>query len=94
LLSDLRLSQDTVSGGNAVTATVFLNASAPEGGVTVQLSSDTPEIAATPATVFIPAGLSQANFTITTAPVASSTNVNINVYLAGAQVKAVLTVMP
>jgi uncharacterized protein (TIGR03790 family) len=94
LLSDLRLSQDTVSGGNAVTATVFLNASAPEGGVTVQLSSDTPEIAATPATVFIPAGLSQANFTITTAPVASSTNVNINVYLAGAQVKAVLTVIP
>ena len=94
LLSDLRLSQGTVRGGNEVTATVFLNASAPESGVTVQLSSDTPEVAAAPATVFIPAGLSQANFTIMTASVPSSTNVNINAYLAGAQVKAVLIVIP
>jgi uncharacterized protein (TIGR03790 family) len=94
LLSDLRLSQNRVKGGNEVAAAVFLNAGAPEGGVTVQLSSDMPEVAAVPATVFIPAGSSQANFVITTSPVASSTNVSINAYLAGAQATTVLTVIP
>lgn len=94
LLSDLRLSQNTVTGGDELTATVFLNAGAPEGGVTVQLSSDAPEVAAAPATVYIPAGVSQASVTITAAPPASSTNVNISAYLAGAQVSATLTVIP
>jgi uncharacterized protein (TIGR03790 family) len=94
LLSDLQFSQNSVEGGNTVTATVLLNASAPEGGVTVQLSSDMPGIATVPATVFIPAGLFQARFAITTSPVTSSTNVNINAYLIGAQVTTVLTVIP
>ncbi len=94
LLSDLRFSQGTVTGEKDVTATVLLNAGAPDGGVTVQLSSDTPEVAAVPATVFIPAGVTQANFVITTSPVASSTNVNITASLAGAQVTTVLAVIP
>lgn len=94
LLADLRFSQSSVRGGNEMTATVYLNASAPEGGLTVQLSSDAPEAVAVPATVFIPAGLSQANFVLTTAPVTSSANVNINAYLAGAQVTTVLNVIP
>ena len=94
LLSDLQSSQSSVTGGQNVTATVFLNASAPGGGVTVQLSSDTPEAAAVPTSVFIPAGLSQANFVVTTSPVASNTNVNIGSSLAGAQVTTVLNVIP
>jgi uncharacterized protein (TIGR03790 family) len=94
LLSDLEFSQGSVTGGKDVTATVYLNASASRGGVTVQLSSDTPETAAVPASIFIPAGLSQANFTVRTSAVASSTNVSVNAYLAGAQVTTVLNVVP
>jgi uncharacterized protein (TIGR03790 family) len=94
LLSDLWLPQSSVQGGNTVTATVLLNASAPDGGITVQLSSDTPGVVAVPATVFIPAGATQASFAVTSSPVASSTSVNINAGLLGAQVTTVLTVLP
>ena len=94
LLSDLQFSPGSVEGGNDVIATVLLNANAPDGGVTVQLSSDTPEVAAVPATVYIPPGISQASFVLTTSPVAASTNVNISASLAGAQVTTVLNVIP
>ena len=94
LLSDLQFSQNSIEGGNRVTATVLLNANAPDGGVTAQLSSDTPEVAAVPATVFIPAGTSRASFVVTTSPVTASANVNVSAALAGSQVTTVLNVIP
>ncbi len=94
LLSDLQFSPDSVEGGTTVSATVFLNASAPRGGATMQLATDTPEAVSLPATVFIPAGLSQANFAMTTSAVAANTKVNVSASLSGAQVTTVLTVVP
>src|SRR4051794_7468416 len=58
-----------VSGGNATQARVTLTQPAPAGGVTVKVASDMAE-AETPASVFIPAGATDAIVTpITTSPV-------------------------
>jgi hypothetical protein len=94
LLAGLQLLQSSVQGGNSVSATVFLNANAPDGGVTVPLLSDSPGIAAVPATVLVPGGVAQAHFVITTIPIAFSTNVSISTTLSGVQATTTLTIVP
>jgi hypothetical protein len=92
LLSNLGFSTTTISGGTPVQGAVFLNASAALGGITVQLSSDQPSVASVPATVVVPAGLSAADFSITTYPVSQNTTVNISASYAGATTTLQLTV--
>src|SRR5207245_1338680 len=50
---------------------------APAGGITVAISTDSPNVVQVPATVTVPAGQSQVNFTFTTSAVTSTTGVAI-----------------
>ena len=94
LLGGLGFAQTQVKGGAAVAAGIGLNDSAPLGGATVQLTSDQPNVVAVPASIAIPAGLSQAGFTITTAAVSANTTVKITAAYGGAMVTSTLTVTP
>jgi len=67
-VASLTLNPSTVSGGTGATSTgtVTLNAPAPAGGVVVTLASSNVELAATMPSVTVPAGATQATFTVTT----------------------------
>jgi len=62
-LSDMTISPTSFRAGQSTTGTITLVSSAPAGGATVNLSSDTFH-AAVPAQVVVPAGSTTANFTI------------------------------
>jgi len=94
LLSGLGFAQNPFKGGGSLLAGVFLNASAPLGGITVQLSSDQPGVASVPASIMVPQGLSQALFQVQTSTVGSNTTVNISSSYAGATQSATLTITP
>lgn len=72
----------TVIGGTSTTGSVYLNGPAPIGGATVALASSDPS-AQVPATVTIPAGSTNASFTITSTPVTSNTLLNVTATLNG-----------
>jgi len=65
ILRDLLASPSTVPAGTNVTGTIRLVNPAPSGGITVNLSSNSPA-AVVPETATVPAGQTQANFTIHT----------------------------
>ena len=94
LLSGVEPDQDQVQGGQTLQASVFLNASASLGGVTVYLASDQPAIASVPDSVFVKDGLSEANFAIQTSPVSANTTVNITSSYGPAASTVSLTVTP
>ena len=94
LLSGAGFASNPATGGGTLQAAVSLNGNAPVGGVVVQLSSDTPAVASVPASVTIPAGLTQATFNIATTAVAANTTVNITSSFAGASNTAALTITP
>jgi hypothetical protein len=91
-LSTLTLAPTTVKGGTAVTATITLSAPAPGGGAKVTLKSSAPSIAATPASVTVPAGAGSATFTITTARPARSTTLTVSATYGSKTRSAMLTV--
>jgi len=91
LLASVALSQSTVSAGQTITGTVFLNNSAPAGGVTVSLSSTDTTVATVPSSVLIPAGLGRANFTIDTSVAAGTSATQIQAALNGSVASAGLT---
>lgn len=91
LLGGVGLSQTTVSAGQTITGTVYLNMSAPAGGVTVGLSSSDMNVATVPATVFIPAGLGRASFPIDTSAVTANQTTQIQAAYGGATASASLT---
>jgi hypothetical protein len=63
----LGLAPTTVVGGvQNSTGTITLSAAAPAGGLPVQITSSNPAFASVPAIVTVPAGLTTANFTVTT----------------------------
>jgi len=72
-VSNLAISPGTVVGGNSATGTVTLNGPAGPSGTWVTLSSQRPNVASVPMTVLVPAGATQATFTVTTSPIASGT---------------------
>ena len=90
-LTSLALSPSTVTAGSSSTGTVTLNAPAPSGGATVQLSSVSP--ATVPATVTVPAGATTATFNVGTTSVSSTTQVKMWAVL-NTSWGAVLTVTP
>src|SRR3954451_2469935 len=77
ILYGTSLSSESVVGGSTVTGTVTLQSAAPAGGTTVKLVSSDPEIVRPPATVFIPAGGTDVQFTIPTTTVATAKRVII-----------------
>ena len=74
-VTSLALSPSTVTAGTSSTGTVTLNAPAPSGGATVQISPMSPATA--PATVTVPAGSTTATFTVGTTSVSTTTQAKI-----------------
>jgi hypothetical protein len=72
------LSNESVVGGTSVTGTVTLLNPAPPGGTTIRLVSGNSNLVRPPATVFIPAGATDASFIIATSAVSSSVRVYID----------------
>jgi hypothetical protein len=78
ILYGMELSNESVVGGTSFTGTVTLQSAAPPGGVTVRLISGETSLVRPPATVFIPAGATDADFTIATSPVSVPTRVTLD----------------
>ena len=93
-LQSLTLNPTSVTGGASLTGTVTLNIPAPSGGALVALSTDNPAVAMVPPWALVAQGATNASFTVSTSPVATSTPVSISASLAGAIVSAILTVNP
>jgi hypothetical protein len=77
LLYGTSLGAESVVGGTAVTGTVTLQSAAPPGGASVRLISSDTRVARVPATVSIPAGATDATFTVATNSVSVPTRVVI-----------------
>jgi len=82
-LMSLTLSRTSVVGGDSLSGTATLAANAPEGGVTVALSSSNPSAAIVPASVTIPAGSKSQSFTVTTIAPKKNTASTISASYAG-----------
>src|SRR4029450_4874674 len=78
ILYGMELSKESVVGGTSFTGTVTLQSAAPPGGVTIRLVTSDPSLVRPPATVFIPAGATDADFTIATSAVSVPTRVTID----------------
>ena len=70
-----QLNAEQVLGGSTVTGTVTLLGPAPPGGVEVTLLSSDTALARPPASVIVPAGATEASFTVTTSAVTVPTRV-------------------
>ena len=70
-------SPSSVTGGSSSTGTVYLSGTAPTGGITVSLSSSSPD-AQVPSSVIVLAGNNSATFNISTSSVVASEKVNIS----------------
>jgi uncharacterized protein (TIGR03790 family) len=76
--TSLILNRQFVVGPSSSTGTVHLPAPAPPGGTVVNLHSGATYAATVPATVTVPAGATDANFTISTTPQKSNTFIFIS----------------
>lgn len=88
------VSASTVIAGSPFTASVALSAPAPEGGVTVALSSSAPNVIAVPASVTVPSGSATASVALQAGQVASPASVVLTASLGGASLQAPVTVEP
>src|SRR3954465_13055974 len=79
-LVSLAVTPTSVAGGSNATGTVRLSSAAPSGGVLVTLATGNQSVAQPPPIVTVPAGQSQANFTVTTSPVAANTQVTLTAF--------------
>ena len=91
-LTSLTFKPSYVKGGQLSAATLTLSAPAPDGGVTVGLSSDHPSVAHPPSFVIVPGGKSSVIFGVNTFPVKSNTTVMITATAGSSQVSGTLTV--
>lgn len=92
-LASLKASPASVLPGRTVTATVALSGAAPEGGLTVALSSSSP-VLAMPASVTIPAGATSATVSLVAGPVSVATPVRLTAALGGTIASADITIAP
>jgi hypothetical protein len=90
-VTSLSVNPTTVAAGTSSTATVVINAPAPSGGASVQLSSMSP--ASVPSTVIVPAGATSATFAVSTSSVGATTQAKLWAVL-NTTWGAVLTVTP
>ncbi len=93
-LSKLTLSPERVDGGQNGKGTLHLNGPAPEGGVSITLSSSDATVGSVPASVIIPKGELSGQFKITTSKVTSSTQVAISASLGTTAKLATIDVDP
>ena len=92
LPSQLNISPSSIEGGSSTTGTITIDQAAPEGGVTVNLSSSNTTWATVPETVTIPEGQSSQTFTITTYTVTGNSVATITANLNQVEVTANVTV--
>lgn len=92
-LSSLAVTPARVESGEPATGTVTLTEPAPAGGMIVTLASSGPA-ATVPATVTVLEGDLAADFTVTTASVTITTEVNLSASLDGTTITVVFTVDP
>ena len=83
-----------VSSGQPFTGTVTLSAGALLGGATITLASDTPGVAAVPASITIPFGSTTGSFTGMAGPVAGPATVTITAAFNGIARTGTLSVLP
>jgi len=74
----MHISAERVIGGTSFNGTVTLQSAAPPGGVTVRIVSGDTSLVRPPATVFIPAGATDADFAIATSAVSAPTRVTLD----------------
>ncbi len=83
-----------ISSGQSFTGTVTLSTGALLGGATVALTSDTPGVAAVPASIVIPFGATTATFTGIAGAVTAATPVTMTASFNGTSRTGVLDVLP
>lgn len=93
ILNGITLNPSSVPGGGSSTATVSLNYAAGPSGALVQLSSNNSG-AQVPTSVFIAAGATSVNCTITTSTVSSAITATITASQVGQSATATLTISP
>ncbi|MFN7161838.1 MAG: S8 family serine peptidase, partial [Fimbriimonadales bacterium] len=94
-LSSLSLNPARVVGGSRVVGTVNLTAPAPEGGMLVRLSHNgATRTAILPNSVSVPAGTTQATFTIQTLRVPRETTLVVRAAAGDVERTATLTIVP
>jgi uncharacterized repeat protein (TIGR03803 family) len=92
MLTSLTFKPSYVRGGQLSAGTLTLSGPAPDGGVTVALSSDRPGVAHPPSFVFVPGGKSSVGFAVQTFPVKSNTTVTITATAGSSHVSGTVTV--
>jgi hypothetical protein len=80
LLQSMTISPVSVAGGTNATGTVFLSSPSPSGGISVTLATSNSSAAQVPGIVNVPAGLTSANFTVTTFVVSANTSVTVTAF--------------
>jgi hypothetical protein len=92
-LQSISVTPNTLVGGNTTTGRVTLSQAAPTGGVTVDLSTDTPSLISYPTgtTITVPAGQTTTTFSIATQGVANRTTANVTASVLGVNRTASLT---
>jgi RHS repeat-associated protein len=94
IAASLSLAPGAVLSTATSTATVTLSAPAPGSGARIALSSQNDAAAQVPLSITIPSGSTTGTFTITTAPVSTTTNVLISAAYNGVTASASLTINP
>lgn len=92
-LVSLTLRPSAVRAGQSTTATVTLDAPAPDGGVEIALASSDPSVAGVAETVFVPAGASTATFLVRVAGAPRANNAAITASANGVSRSATLRVL-
>ncbi len=93
LIKSVTFAPNTITGSQATTGTVLLNAPAPSGGVVIALLSSTKKVVV-PADITVPEGAVSATFPVTGSSVANSTNVKIMASYAVQHLISALTLLP
>jgi hypothetical protein len=93
-ISKLTLSTERVDGGQNCKGTLRLNRPAPEGGISLSLSSSDASVASVSASVMIPQGAQSGQFKIATKNVTSSTSIDISANFGQTTKSATLAVDP
>jgi hypothetical protein len=81
VLTAIEIDPSEVGGGEPASGRVIIDAPAPIGGLTVGITANPTGVCTFPASVFIPAGATQASFAISTTPQAVTTTVTFTATL-------------
>jgi hypothetical protein len=90
----LSINPSTVQSQAQPQGIIVLTSAAPAGGAVVSLATSDAAVARVPLTVTVPAGLTQAAFTVETSTVRSATAVAVTAQYSGSSQTAMLTITP